>query len=151
MSETVWTPRMTVSAVIERDGEFLLVEERDRGQRVFNQPAGHLEDGESLLQAVVREVREETGYAFEPRGFTGLYRWSPPHRALTFMRLNFVGSVGEQPLSDTLDVDIVATHWLRPEALEELPLRSPLVQRCIEDYLQRPHYPLDALKEQSER
>ncbi|MGB0866310.1 MAG: NUDIX hydrolase [Granulosicoccaceae bacterium] len=149
MTQTIWTPRMTVSAVIERDNKFLIVEEIDDGQQVFNQPAGHLEDKESLIDAIEREVLEETGFLFTASAFTGLYRWSPPHLDLTFMRVNFIGHIGAQPVSDKLDNDIIATHWLSASELEQRPLRSPLVMRCIEDYLQRPHYPLDALIEQS--
>lgn len=149
MSEAIWTPRMTVSAVIEHSGKFLLVEEIENGKRVFNQPAGHLEDQESLCNAVVREVLEETGYEFQPSSFSGLYRWSPPGSDLTFMRLNFIGTVGSTPVSDKLDPDIVAAHWLSTEEIARLPLRSPLVRRCIDDYLHRPHYPLDALIEQT--
>ncbi len=146
MSEAVWTPRMTVSAVIERDGKYLLVEELDDdGEHVFNQPAGHLEDKESLLQAVEREVLEETGYQFSPQSFTGLYRWQAPKAGLTFMRLNFIGNVGDEVLSHRLDADIIATHWLSREQILTLRLRSPLVLQCIDDYLKRPHYSLCAL------
>jgi len=146
MNETVWTPRMTVAAIVEREGLFLMVEEfDDKGVRVLNQPAGHLEDQESLLQAVEREVLEETGYAFQATGFTGLYRWQAASAGLTFMRLNFIGTVGDKPVSDELDADILSTHWLRPDEITQQKLRSPLVLRCIEDYLSRPHYPLDAL------
>lgn len=150
MGETVWTPRMTVAAIIERDGRFLMVEEHDdQGQRVFNQPAGHMEDQESLIQAVEREVLEETGHSFTATAFTGLYRWQAAEAGLTFMRLNFVGTVSDKPVSATLDADIIATHWLSAEEIAQLQLRSPLVSRCIEDYLKRPHYPLSALIDQA--
>lgn len=150
MSEQVWTPRMTVSAVIERGGRFLLVEEKDEeGKRVFNQPAGHMEDQENLIQAAEREVLEETGYEFTAVSFSGLYQWHAAKASLTFMRVNFIGTVGTNPVSDKLDSDITAVHWLTPEEIALLPLRSPLVLRCIEDYLHRPHYPLDALIEQT--
>jgi len=146
---TVWTPRMTVSAVVERNGQYLVVEERDdhTGKTVFNQPAGHLDPHESLETAAIREVREETGYQFTPQGFTGLYRWEPSHVDLTFMRLNFVGTVGEETLSDQLDSDIIATHWLTRGEIENLPVRSPLVLRCIDDYLSGALHPLSALIE----
>jgi len=150
MSEHVWTPRMTVSAVIEKEGKYLLVEEKDdQSKRTFNQPAGHLEAGENLLQAATREVLEETGYAFSAQSFSGLYQWHAASAGLTFMRVNFIGTVGDTPVSDKLDADITATHWLTLEEITSLPLRSPLVIRCIEDYLHRPHYSLDALIEQT--
>jgi len=146
MHEGIWTPRMTVSAVIERDGKYLLVEEFDEdGKRVFNQPAGHLEDNESLQDAVVREVLEETGYAFSPSALTGMYRWKPPQSDLTFMRVNFIGSIGSDPVSDTLDKDIIATHWMNQEELSKYRLRSQLVTQCIEDYLNKPHHDLSIL------
>lgn len=146
MSEAVWTPRMTVSAVIHRDGRFLVVEEHDSaGERVLNQPAGHVEEHESLISAVQREVMEETGYAFEATAFTGLYRWQAKHAGLTFMRLNFIGEVAQFPSTEQLDKDIIAAHWLSLDEISARKQRSPLVLRCIEDYLNRPHYPLSAL------
>ncbi len=146
MTETVWTPRMTVSAVIQRDDRFLMVEERnDNGEHVFNQPAGHLEQSESLIAAIEREVLEETGFTFYPSAFTGLYRWEHTQAGLCFMRLNFVGHVDEFPLTNELDKDILATHWMSREQIATCKQRSPLVMRCIEDCLHHPHYPLTAL------
>lgn len=149
MHKGIWTPRMTVSAVIEREGKFLLVEERDDlGRKTLNQPAGHLEDNESLIQAVEREVLEETGYRFQPQAFTGLYRWQAKQAGLTFIRVNFIGTISPEVVSEQLDDDIIATHWLRPDQVTAKNIRSPLVIRCIDDYLNRPHYPLSALVDQ---
>ncbi|ANB03125.1 NUDIX hydrolase [Ectothiorhodospira sp. BSL-9] len=145
----VWTPRVTVASVVEREGRFLLVEEQEDGRRVFNQPAGHLEEGESLLSACLRETLEETGRQLIPEAVVGIYRWQHPDSGLTFIRVAVTGSVSE-PLPDhTLDEDILATHWLEPRVLAEDPAcqRSPLVLRCIEDYLAGRRYPLELLVE----
>ncbi|MCG5536641.1 NUDIX hydrolase [Ectothiorhodospira mobilis] len=142
-----WTPRVTVAAIVEREGRFLLVEERADGRRVLNQPAGHLEEGESLLQATVRETLEETGRAFTPQSLVGLYRWRHPQSGLTFLRVAIAGEVGERVPGSCLDPDILETHWLPREHLAREPagLRSPLVLRCIDDYLAGRHHPLDLL------
>lgn len=144
-----WRPNVTVAAVIEQDGRFLLVEERVDGRRLLNQPAGHLEPGESLVEAVVRETLEETARAFEPLGLVGVYRWRPPGSELTFLRFAFYGRAGAREPGRTLDAPILDTHWLAPQALHARPeaLRSPLVLRCIEDYLAGRRYPLELLAE----
>lgn len=143
----VWTPRVTVAAVIEENGRFLVVEELDAGQRVFNQPAGHLESGESLVDAVIREVREETGRPFAPEFLVGLYRWIHPGKGLTFLRASFCGKAGEAPEGAVLDPDITATHWMSRDELAARPesLRSPLVLRGIDDYLAGRRFPLSLL------
>jgi 8-oxo-dGTP pyrophosphatase MutT (NUDIX family) len=143
----VWKPDVTVAAVIERDGRFLLVEERIRGRLVFNQPAGHLEDGESLLQAVVRETLEETAWVFTPQALLGSYLWRSP-RGHTTLRFAFSGTVSDFDAHRTLDPPVIATHWLRQEDLvaRTASLRSPLVVRCIEDYQHGLRLPLEALR-----
>ena len=145
----VWAPRVTVAAVIERAGQFLMVEERVGGQTVFNQPAGHLEAGESLLEAIVREVLEETAHAFEPRGLVGIYRWETPDRRDTYLRFCFAGAVSQRPAQRNLDPDVVEIHWLDPTAIRRLEasLRSPLVLRCLHDALSRPLTSLELLHE----
>lgn len=137
-----WAPRVTVAAVIERDGSFLLVEETVDGRRVVNQPAGHLEDGESLPEAVTREVREETGLVFRPEAVVGIYLWRHPRGGETFLRTAFCGSAGGA--ATPADPDIVAVHWLTAAQLRDgpLPQRSPLVLRSVEDYLAGRRYPL---------
>jgi len=142
----VWKPDATVAAVIERDGRFLLVEERIRGRLVFNQPAGHLEDGESLLAAVVREVYEETAWVFEPQWLLGIYLWRSPNGQTT-LRFGFSGSIRDFDPGHKLDRPIVQTHWLTRDEIDARAerLRSPLVQRCIEDYLRGARLPLTAI------
>ncbi len=124
-----------------------MVEERPEDRLVLNQPAGHLEDGESLLEAVVREVREETCRAFTPSALLGVYRWRPAAEADTFLRFCFLGEAGEPLPGVTRDPDILATHWLHPEALgrNAPPARSPLVSECMRDALQGKRYPLELL------
>jgi 8-oxo-dGTP pyrophosphatase MutT (NUDIX family) len=148
----VWKPDVTVAAVIERGGRFLLVEERIRGQLVLNQPAGHLEDGETLLNAVIRETLEETAWQFTPEALLGIYQWRSP-RGHTTMRFAFIGSVQGYDAARPLDAPIVTTHWLAREEIVQRSarLRTPLVLRCIEDFLAGRRLPLDALKTDSER
>lgn len=143
----VWTPRATVAAVIERDGKFLMVEEpaSNSDTTVFNQPAGHLEEHETLLQAVIREVNEETAWQFTPRYILGFYQWQHPSGEKTYMRTTYVGTVDnhrpEQPLED----GILQACWLSRDELVErsAQLRSPMVLACIDDYLQGTRYPLE--------
>jgi 8-oxo-dGTP pyrophosphatase MutT (NUDIX family) len=140
-------PDITVAAVVERDGRFLLVEERAGRRIVFNQPAGHLEDRETLLEAVVRETLEETTCHFVPEALLGVYLWRNPGNERTFLRVAFVGSVGEPQPGLRLDRAILRTAWLSPQQLRERPhaLRSPLVLRCIDDYLAGQRHPLSLL------
>lgn len=143
MSER-FRPNTTVAAVIERGGHFLLVEEHtDAGVRL-NQPAGHLEAGESLLDAVRREVLEETGYAFTPEGLVGVYL--APGKT-TYLRFAFYGSVGDAPVSTHLDSGIIAARWLDYDALAASTdrLRSALVTRCVDDWRAGARYPLSLL------
>jgi len=144
---SIWKPSVTVAAVIERHGKFLLVQERIDGQLVLNQPAGHLDPGESLLAACRREVLEETAHRFEPTGLVGIYRWRHAAKDVTFLRFCFRGRVGEADSSRKLDKEIVALHWLTPAELGERRAehRSPLVQKCVEDFLAGRHYPLEVL------
>jgi 8-oxo-dGTP pyrophosphatase MutT (NUDIX family) len=139
------SPEITVAAVTETDGRFLVVEERINRRLVFNQPAGHVEQGETLLAAVVREVREETAWGFQPHALIGVYLWRNPSSGRSTMRFTFTGSVADHDAKQPLDRGIVCTHWLsRTDLLErEQRLRSPLVLRCIEDYLAGTRLPLD--------
>lgn len=139
---------MTVSALIEDAGRYLVVEEVINGRPVMNQPAGHVEDGESLIDAVVREVREEICRHFEPVALTGLYRWREPTSGTTFMRVNFTGRVSAIDDSLARDPDIVGVHWLDRDALAQPGLcRSPLVLRCIDDALAGRTHSLELLHE----
>ena len=129
-------PEITVAAVAEVDGRFLVVEERIDGRLVINQPAGHVEPGETLLEAVVREVREETAWLFTASGLIGVYLWRHPGTGRTTKRFAFSGTVTDHREGQPLDEGIVGTLWLTRAELErrEPQLRSPLVLRCLEDY-----------------
>ena len=142
----VWRPSVTVAAVMERDGRFLLVEERSEGRLVLNQPAGHLDPGESLAAACAREVLEETAHRFVPTGLVGIYRWHHAPADVTFLRFCFRGQVGAQE-SRALDKEIVRLHWLTPGELRERRAehRSPLVQQCVDDFLAGRNFPLETL------
>jgi len=135
---------LTVAAISERAGRFLCVQERAARRVVLNQPAGHLERGESLIEAVVRETREETGRDFTPEAVTGLYLWRGPAGRIV-LRVAFAGRVGERDDGALLDRLIIRTVWLDRQQLgaRNGELRSPLVLLCIDDYLRGARYPLD--------
>ncbi len=140
---------VTVAAVIENDARFLLVEEAAGGNLVFNQPAGHLEAGESLTEAVIREAAEETGFGFKPDALLGLYLWHSQEADTTFLRVAFCGEAEPPAATPTLDEGIVATHWLTHSQIiaRAGALRSPLVLRCIDDYLAGTRYPISVISE----
>jgi 8-oxo-dGTP pyrophosphatase MutT (NUDIX family) len=140
-------PEITVAAVTETEGRFLVVEERINRRVVFNQPAGHVEHGESLLTAVIREVREETAWRFEPASLIGVYLWRSPQSGVATMRFAFSGTVDDHQAAQPLDQGIIGTHWLsRTQLMErERRLRSPLVLRCVEDYLDGKRQPLTSV------
>lgn len=143
MTGMVWKPDVTVAAVAERDGKFLLVEERVGGRLVLNQPAGHLEDGETFLDAVVRETFEESGWRFSPEAVVGIYVWRPGSAARTFLRIAFSGVLEGCEASRPPDGAILRLRWLNHCELAEpgLRLRSPLVLRSVEDYVAGLRYP----------
>jgi ADP-ribose pyrophosphatase YjhB (NUDIX family) len=142
-------PDLTVAAVVERDGEFLLVEERVATRMVFNQPAGHVERGEQLVTAVVRETLEETAWHFKPEALIGVYFWEQPDKQRTFMRFAFAGQVTDHDSNRRLDRGIERAVWLNHgEILARTSrLRSPMVLRCIDDYLAGQRYPLDLVRD----
>ncbi len=142
-------PELTVAAVIERDGRFLVVEERAARRLVLNQPAGHVEDGEGLVEAVVREVREETAWRFVLQAVVGIYLWSQPERRRTYLRVAFCGEVRDHDPLQPLDDGIVHTHWYtRAQLLGHAPrLRTPMVLRCVDDYRAGARFPLDIVRE----
>ena len=148
MAETeIWKPHVTVAAVCQRDQRFLMVRELAGGREVLNQPAGHLDPGESLEQAVIRETLEETSYRFKPTALCGIYRWQPdPDSDRTYMRFAFSGELGEH-LNQPLDSEIIAAEWLTLEQIQSNAdrLRTPMVVQCILDYLEKPSYPLQVL------
>ena len=145
----IWKPDVTVACIVERDGRFLLVEEETSDGLRLNQPAGHLEPNESIVDAVVRETLEETAYDFAPRELTGIYRWSKPTCNLSYLRFAFSGQLGKHHAERSLDNGILRTLWLsKDEILASIERhRSPLVVRCIEDYLAGKRFAIDALVE----
>ena len=149
MTKEIWKPHVVVAAIVERDGRFLLVEEEtDEGVR-FNQPAGHLEEGETLCDAVRREVMEETAHRFEPEALLGVYRWRHPSKGRTYLRFAFIGqTTGHEP-ERALDTGILRAVWLTPAEIEAVRERhrSPLILRCIADYRRGQRFPLDLITE----
>jgi 8-oxo-dGTP pyrophosphatase MutT (NUDIX family) len=143
---SVWKPSATVAAVMERGGRFLLVEERIDERLVLNQPAGHLDAGESLIAACRREVMEETAHRFEPTALVGIYRWHYAAKDVTFLRFCFAGRI-EGETGGPLDKEIVRLHWLAPAELaaRRNEHRSPLVQQCVTDFLAGRRFPLEVL------
>jgi len=140
-----WTPHITVAAVAERDGRFLVVEEEADGAVVFNQPAGHLEPGETLIDAVVREVLEETAWEFEPEGLLGVYLYPTP--TVDYLRFCFAGRATVHHPDRALDRGILRAPWLtREEIAATGRMRSPLVLQCIDDYLAGHRYPADLVR-----
>ena len=143
----IWKPNVTVAAIVEQDGKFLLVEEHTSQGLRFNQPAGHLEANESLLQAVVRETREESAYDFEPHALVGIYRWHAEASNTTYLRFAYSGSIlGHHP-EQALDNGIVRAVWITPEEIRASAdrHRSPLILRSVEDYLAGKRYPLELI------
>lgn len=119
-----------------------MVEEKQNNETVINQPAGHLEYGESLQAAVIRETFEETAWRFQPEAITGIYRWVHPELERTYLRVSYTGTVSRHHPDQALDDGILSAQWLSREELQKRKLRSPLVMRCIDDYLAGHRYPL---------
>lgn len=142
-------PDLTVAAVIERDSRFMFVEERIRGRLLINQPAGHVEPGETLLQAVIRETLEETAWSFVPESMIGIYLWSrgPGHR--TFLRVAYAGRCDRHDERRALDTGIEQVIWLTRDELiaRTSQLRSPMVLRAVDDYLAGIRYPTDLIRD----
>ena len=142
-------PAATVAAVIERAGRFLMVIEQSPDGLRINQPAGHLEPGESLIDACARETLEETAHPFTPSALLGIYLWrtAPPPTGHGYLRFAFTGSVGAAIAGRGLDEGIVDAVWLSADELAKRRTehRSPLVMQCVEDYLRGRRYPLDLL------
>jgi len=147
MPRDVWKPNVTVGAVIERDGRFLLIEEEAQGRVVLNQPAGHWEQGESLVEACVREVMEESAYHFAPTALLGIYHAHAVPEDVTYLRFAFVGRLGARDPARELDRGIRGVVWLSAAELQVCAERhrTPVVMRCVEDYLAGRRYPLELL------
>lgn len=156
MSSERWKPSVTVAAVVQRAGRYLLVEEHTPEGLKLNQPAGHLDPGETPQQAVVRECLEETACAFAPQALLGIYlaRFERPALGgqaaedITYLRFAYCGSVGEPEPGRALDQPIVRTLWLTPDELraQARRLRSPLVLRCVDDHQAGIRHALDAVQ-----
>lgn len=146
-----WKPNVTVAALIERDGRFLLVEEETSDGLLLNNPAGHLDPGESPVQGVIRETLEETTCTFEPEGFLGMFmsrfRRTRTGEDITYLRLAFFGSVSDADPALELDEGIVRAVWMTADEIRACPERhrSPLVLECLEAYLAGERYPLSIL------
>ena len=143
-----WQPDVTVATVVVRDGRLLLVEERAQGKLVLNQPAGHLEPDESLLDAALRETREETGWDVRLTAFVGAYQWKAEETGRHYLRFAFAAEPLRHDPARPLDEGIVDTHWLTPAELQQAQARhrSPLVWQAVQDYLGGRRFPLDTLQ-----
>jgi 8-oxo-dGTP pyrophosphatase MutT (NUDIX family) len=143
----IWKPNTTVAAIVEQNGKFLLVEEETADGIRLNQPAGHLEDGETMLQAVVRETSEETAYDFMPEFLLGVYHWHHPNKDLTYLRFAFIGSVSNHRPAQRLDDGIIRAVWMSLDEIRASAAihRSPQVLTCVEHYLAGQRFPLSVL------
>lgn len=142
-----WKPNVTVAAIAQREDKFLIVEEDADDHIVFNQPAGHLEKGETLIEAVKREVLEETAWDFQPEAVIGLYLYPDPHMDITYLRVCFYGICTQHYPDRKLDNGILRAIWMNKEELESQKdkMRSTMVLGCIDDFLSGKRYPLDIL------
>ncbi|MFP4639006.1 MAG: NUDIX domain-containing protein [Guyparkeria sp.] len=137
---------LTVAGIACREDHYLVVEESVRGERRLNQPAGHVEPGESLLEAVVREVREETRFAFEPQHLLGLYHDNPP-AGRRILRVAIIGEIDGEPDEEPLDDGIIEARFMTRRAIEAsaVPHRSPFVVAAIRDFERGRRFPLDLI------
>ena len=149
--DTRWKPNVTVAAIIERDGRYLLVEEHTTDGLRLNNPAGHLDPGESPMDGCQREALEETSHSFEPLALVGIYLSRSIHTTteadITSLRFAFCGTLGEHDPTRELDAGIVRTVWMTPQEVRESAARhrSPLVLQCIEDHLRGQRFPLSLI------
>jgi phosphatase NudJ len=146
-----WRPSVTVAAVIERGGRFLMIEEETSEGLRINNPAGHLDPGETPAEGCAREALEETAWHFHPTHLLGVYisrfQRSTTGEDITYLRFAFTGELGEEEVGRALDHGIVRTLWMSADELRATAdrHRSPLVLRCLEDYLAGVRYPLSAV------
>lgn len=147
-AEATEAPHVTVATLVERDGRWLFVEERIQGDAVLNQPAGHWENGESLVEAAVRETQEETGWHVVPSALIGIYSYRPPALPYTFLRIAFRATPHAHDDEQALDEGILRALWLTPDESRAARARhrSPMVQRCLDDALSGVRLPLEALQ-----
>ena len=145
--EQQWKPNVTVAAVVERDGAFLLVEEQTGDGIRYNQPAGHLEAGESLIEAVIRETLEESACDFSPEALLGIYQYRQAGSGITYLRFAFTGKLSAPHPERALDSGILRTLWMPVDEIRACRdrHRSPLLIECIDDYLAGQRHPLHLL------
>ena len=144
----IWKPNVTVAALIEREGRYLLVEEETSEGVCFNQPAGHLDEGESLVAACTREALEETAWSFTPEYLVGVYQWMRPQGDITYLRFAFGGTLGSHHAARALDEGILRAVWMTPEEIEATQARhrSPLIWQCVQDHRAGRRFPLDLIR-----
>lgn len=145
----LWKPHITVATVVARGDHFLMVEEDIEGHYVLNQPAGHLEDDETLPEAAIRETLEETAWEVELESLVGVYRWKHPASGKTFLRVCYQGRALHHDRDRSLDTGIVRAAWFSLDELKPMQeaMRSPLVMKCIQDYIKGNRYPLEIVKD----
>jgi 8-oxo-dGTP pyrophosphatase MutT (NUDIX family) len=146
--DRIWKPNVTVAALVERDGRFLVVEEETNDGIRINQPAGHLDKGESLVDACAREALEETAWHFRPTALVGVYQWPRPKGDITYLRFAFAGELGEEEVGRALDAGILRAVWLTATEIEASRVRhrSPLIWQCVQDWLSGRRFPLDLIR-----
>ena len=149
MSELLHRPAVTVASIVERDGRFLMVEEETRTGMRLNQPAGHLEPGESLPAGAARETLEESGWHVEPVALIGIYRWEAADTGATFVRFSFAAAPRVHDVARPLDAGIHRALWLTYDEIvaRRAEHRSPLVLRCLDDYRAGQRLPADFVRE----
>jgi ADP-ribose pyrophosphatase len=143
----IWKPNTTVAAIIEQQGKFLLVEEETADGIRLNQPAGHVENGETLVDAVIRETNEETAYDFTPEHLLGVYHWRHPQKDITYLRFAFIGRAGDHKPGQKLDTGVLRALWMSPDEIRASCNihRSPQVLTCVEHYLAGQRFPLSVI------
>jgi len=146
-----WKPNVTVAAVVERAGAFLLVEEQTTDGVRYNQPAGHLEAGESLVDAVIRETLEESAWRFTPNALVGVYQYPQVATGITYLRFAFAGELSDHDAGRKLDTGIMRALWMPVAEIRACRTRhrSPLLMQCVDDYLAGRRYPLQLLHHQT--
>jgi len=148
----IWYPHLTVATIVERDGSFLLVEEetvdtKQMNRMVFNQPAGHLDEGETLQQAAIRETQEETGWLVKPTALLGISLYRSPNNGVTYQRVSFIAETVDYNSEQPLDEGIVRAVWMTLAEVEshEGQLRSPMVLEDLRRYISGEKYPLSLI------
>ncbi len=142
-----WAPHVTVATIIERDNRYLMVYEESDGKKVYNQPAGHLDPNETLLDAAIREALEETGWTIQLTGVVGVNLYTAPSNGITYFRTTFIGEAISHDSKHPLDTGIIEAVWLSYEELLERKerLRSPMTLQIIEDYRAGRRFPLSVV------